>query len=285
MLSIIPPARICNSCALLNRIPDPDYEPDVNCDPLDTGSIAFCEAFPDGIPRSMLRGGFDHRFPYPGDRGVRHQVQEGKEGILASFEEETPLEVRRRDVTAEAEEWLRQVMELKARQLRLAEALLTSPNLTVPVRSDGSPAVWVLPMFRMLGLSTTGPIELDFDESDDFRGWQPTRIELLAAGVAADVFLYVDKGGPLLPVRALHNFDFQLFFLARDGDVGRLLAQFVDSVLYRPEGERVVFTSLLALEAARGITTSWEAVRGRDVLAEGTAFLDPGRPHGVALYP
>ncbi|XRQ08993.1 hypothetical protein ACN3XK_73035 [Actinomadura welshii] len=110
-------------------------------------------------------------------------------------------------------------------------------------------------------------------------------LEELAQGLPADVFLYVDKRGPLLPVRVLHTFNFRLFSLARDGDVGRLLAQFVDSVLYRPEGERVVFTSLLALEAARGITTPWEAVRGRDVLAEGTAFLDPGRPHGVALYP
>ncbi|XRQ08994.1 hypothetical protein ACN3XK_73040 [Actinomadura welshii] len=150
MVTVISPESVCNSCSRLRRVPDPDYDPDTNCDPLDIGSIEFCKAFPDGIPRSMLRGGFDHRLPYPGDRNIRYQFQPGKRNILAAYEEETPLGVRTRDVTAEAEEWLRQVMESKARQLRLVELLLTSPDLLAPVGRNGELAIWELPDFRML---------------------------------------------------------------------------------------------------------------------------------------
>ncbi|XRQ08992.1 hypothetical protein ACN3XK_73030 [Actinomadura welshii] len=111
----------------------------------------------------MLFGGFDHRLSYPGDRGVRHQLRAGKEDSLASYEEETPLDVRARDVTAESEEWLRQVMELKARQLRLVESLLMGPGFMVPFRDDGSLVIWELSESRMLELSTGDPTELDID--------------------------------------------------------------------------------------------------------------------------
>ncbi len=30
-----------------------------------------CPAFPNGIPREIIRGEFDHRKPYPKDNGVR----------------------------------------------------------------------------------------------------------------------------------------------------------------------------------------------------------------------
>ena len=31
-----------------------------------------CRAFPDGIPKSILKGKLDHRKPYPNDRGLRY---------------------------------------------------------------------------------------------------------------------------------------------------------------------------------------------------------------------
>jgi hypothetical protein len=40
-----------------------------------SGRLA-CRGFPDGIPRALLEGRADHREPYPGDNGVRFQIDE-----------------------------------------------------------------------------------------------------------------------------------------------------------------------------------------------------------------
>ncbi|WP_396447704.1 hypothetical protein [Actinomadura sp.] len=285
MTSIIPPLSSCDSCIRLKWVPDPDYDPEKSHDPLDTGSIYFCEAFPDGIPKDISRLGFDHRLPYPADGGVRHELRPDRANILASFERETPLGVRTRDVSASAREWMRQVTMLKGRRLRLAESLMDAKELVVPVRGDGRPATWDFDDFRMLGVSSTGPIELDFDESSDFRGWSASSLEQISTEVGEDVLLYVDKKGPLLPVGALRSFNFSLFRAAREASIERLREEFPDTLVYRPEGERVAFTSLLALEAARGFGAKWEMVRGRELLVEGAVALDPGYPHQVFLEP
>ena len=50
-------------------------------------SANTCDAYPDGIPGRILFEHFDHRLPYPGDRGTRFDVACGKDYLLESFEE------------------------------------------------------------------------------------------------------------------------------------------------------------------------------------------------------
>lgn len=44
-----------------------------------------CEAFPDGIPISILSGYQDHFQSYRGDRGITFEPMEGTEEAVATF--------------------------------------------------------------------------------------------------------------------------------------------------------------------------------------------------------
>lgn len=37
------------------------------------GGDRTCAAFPDGVPDKILRSGWDHRNPWPGDHGIRFE--------------------------------------------------------------------------------------------------------------------------------------------------------------------------------------------------------------------
>ncbi|MFC6935346.1 hypothetical protein ACFQHO_36910 [Actinomadura yumaensis] len=156
MITVIPPARICDSCARLRLIGNPDCDPDNSQDLFDIGFTYYCAAFPDVIPRDIDRGGFDHRLPYPGDRGVRFELAEGKHDSLAGFEEEVPREQRERDVGEGPRTWRREIARLRRRRLAMVEALADAPQLMVPGRADGEPVQWDLEDAVMLAVSTGG---------------------------------------------------------------------------------------------------------------------------------
>ncbi|MGW1006660.1 hypothetical protein [Streptomyces sp. NPDC002520] len=56
--------------------------------------IPYCEAFPENIPDDIYRGGFDHRLPCPGDRGIHFELRDGKERVLGLYERLVPEERR-----------------------------------------------------------------------------------------------------------------------------------------------------------------------------------------------
>jgi hypothetical protein len=42
------------------------------------GQWPTCAAFPAGIPKEIINGGFDHRQPFPGDNGIRFELKAGQ---------------------------------------------------------------------------------------------------------------------------------------------------------------------------------------------------------------
>ncbi len=69
----IGPPPICDACARLT---------------MNDQDRLSCEAFPDGIPESIIFDGFDHRQPHPGDNGVQFVLADGAEARLAAYVEE-----------------------------------------------------------------------------------------------------------------------------------------------------------------------------------------------------
>lgn len=73
---MIGPAPICLICKRLGdtiRISDEERR-------------YTCEAFPDGIPDEIFFKAFDHRNPYPGDKGIRFVVREDRKAQLEMYD-------------------------------------------------------------------------------------------------------------------------------------------------------------------------------------------------------
>jgi hypothetical protein len=72
--------NICDACVRLRKRSNPGSETSLD------RWIPYCEAFPEEIPDEIYRGGFDHRNPYEGDRGIRFELRPGGERALAAYE-------------------------------------------------------------------------------------------------------------------------------------------------------------------------------------------------------
>lgn len=58
--------------------------------PRDDGPGWACDAFPAGIPEEISVDGFDHRRPYPGDGGVRFELDPARQASLWAYLDAKP---------------------------------------------------------------------------------------------------------------------------------------------------------------------------------------------------
>jgi hypothetical protein len=192
---------ICEACAHVKATDNPDHDGES----VYTIETWFCRAFPDGVPWDIYPEGFDHRLPYPGDGGIRFELKADRKRTLDYYEEWTPEEKRTRDVTQGAREHERRIEELRGRRAALAERLRSAPRLEVPVREDGSFAVYDMRDVGWLGVTTTGKPNPGWQIPEDCARWEPTTLDRLVSELPGDVALYVDERGPLLPVAVLRE--------------------------------------------------------------------------------
>ncbi|GLY86718.1 hypothetical protein [Actinoallomurus iriomotensis] len=191
----------CDACTHLKTTINPD---DTGESPY-TLETWFCVAFPDGIPGDIYPGGYDHRLPYPGDRGIRFELKDAGEGLLQEYERRVPEKQRTRDVTETAREHAKHRDLLLDRRTLMAERLAEAPSLEIPVREDGAPAVLNVGSARWLGVTTNGTPARGWRIPEDCTGWERITLDRLVSDMSDDTMLYIDEQGPLLPVRDIRR--------------------------------------------------------------------------------
>ncbi|MFC4913027.1 hypothetical protein [Actinomadura gamaensis] len=288
----------CDACIRLRLTTNPEYDGETP----EEEQLAYCEAFPDGIPPDIYPHGFDHRSPYPGDRGISFSLAPEKSDLLAVYERRTPLEVRNRDISESSREYQNTLRRLWSRRLQVITDIIDA-ELTVPKRSDAGFAYVQSEDARWVWVSTSGRTSDDWSLAAQCTGWEKVSVDdLSSAPEGEDLVLWVDETGPLVPLRDLKLTNIRVLRATLKGDIQNLtelvhalperqdplyLPTFAPEELDNPGKPLLAFSSVLSLKLRLG-DVPWKAVPSGAVRS-GTEdksrvlILDDGQPHTVRL--
>lgn len=289
---------VCESCIHLKLTTNPEYEGEA----LDRDQLAYCAAFPDGIPDDIFPDGFDHRSPYPGDGGIKFSLDPEKHDLLEIYERRVSHEVRNRDVSTSSLRYENALRRSWSRRLQIITSIVDA-SLTVPKRSDGGFAYLQSGDAHWIWVSTSGKTSSDWSLLAECAGWETISADTLSQAQPpdGDLVLWVDESGPLLPLRDLQLASIPILRSILKGDAGGFLEHVQESSasrdrLYLPksspeattaDNSMLAFSSVLSLKVRLG-DVPWRAIATSEVRrrlnSEGRVLvLDDGQPHAVRL--